>query len=166
MPTKYIHDGHYSMKVNVATVEYCMAVFTFAWGMWAIQFPESLNNPAYDVLRQRFALLAFRPFQPADMVGVMGVLAGIFYTVAIFINGRGVIWTPFVRGLGAIFGMFYFGYIAYGFQSGSSPYSTAILPYTAISSIYFILFYLNLYRVSEAISAIKREIKGAALWKR
>jgi hypothetical protein len=153
------YEPHTSIVVRLASVEYFAAALTAVWGMWLMALPNvAAETGVYAVFIDKFAWLSFGALTDNQTLGLIGLLVGIFYAVAIRINGKGITWTPFMRGFGALSGTFFFSYMWRGAFS-HSPYSAGVPTFFFLSIGFFTLFYLNLGRVWEALYCIKKRRK-------
>lgn len=144
-----------SITVRLSFIEYMAAFVLLLWGVWLINLPDPYATKyPYAELSERIGGMFGSETLSIPSIGIYGVSIAIFYAIAIFINGRGLYWTPFIRGLGALSGALFFSYLSMGAQL-ADIYSAGFPTFGAISGCFFILFYLNLERIWDAFRAIR-----------
>ena len=150
-------DYNRGWKDAMAAVEYFAAGAVLVWGVWVLAWGPgaALSSAAFETLRANAG--AFGP--PWRVVGLGGVIVGAIYGMAIYINGRGRYWTPFVRGLASISVVIFLGNlsISIGQQQGSN---TGVVTYALAAAGYFGLFLTNLDRFAQAILLLWERVRG------
>jgi len=145
--------------VDLSTIEYFAAAFIFGWGFWILSWGpgEAVSAAAFDFFRNWILLMDIGP--PWRVIGITGMIAGLLYAVAICINGRGMYWTPIVRGTSCILAViFLVNLSASVFQI--QPSSTAVYTYGSLSVIYFSIFMANLRRLAHSLELIWERFYG------
>lgn len=153
--------------IKTSSLEYTGALFLIVFGIWVLSWgPDgAISSAAFDTLRASFAKWDFgKPFRVA---GLLAVFVGLFYVVAININGRGMMWTPIVRGTACVFAVSFFLNVSFNIYS-SQHSSTGVITYAALSYAYAALFVLNLDRFVLALEIIWGEASHSlkAAWRR
>lgn len=141
------------MLIKTSSVEYFAAIYTFLWGVWAlIGNSTTFDAMAFTILRE--GALSYAPNIPPHVtIGLFGILVGGLYFVAIYINGRGAMWTPFIRMGCAAANVIFFASISVGIAS-VDPLSPGVYTYAKIAIAFLIIFIWNFERTERALKII------------
>lgn len=145
---------------RLSTAEYIAASAVFGWGLWLLYWGAdggSISSLAFDYLRSNVESWGLGPAW--RVIGVLGMAVGLFYAVAIKINGAGMMWTPIVRGTACVATVVFFANLSYSINQ-VQPSSTGVFSYAFISGLYAALFVANLDRFAMSLVLIWERLRG------
>lgn len=145
--------------IRLSTVEYYAAGFIFGFGLWVLSWgPDgSVSALAFSSLRASIESIGFGP--PFRVLGLLGVSSGALYALGIKINGRGLMWTPIVRGMSCVLAVVFLVNLSLAI-SQIQPSSTGVYVYMSLAVGYTSLFIANLERFAQSLELIWGRLRG------
>lgn len=148
-----------ALTIRLSTIEHWAAAFTTLWGLWVLSWGpgQAIGAAAFADLRASISVFGGQPWQ---VVGLGGLLIGTIWNVAIYINGRGIMWTPIVRCFAASLNVLFFAHVARSIIL-AQPSSTGVFTYAAVALIYTSLVAMNASRAAHSFSLLVRSASWA-----
>lgn len=145
--------------ITIASADYLAALYIFGLSLWILSWgpDQALSASTFDTLRHNTVSWGLGP--PWRPVGIAGMVVSLSYAAAININGRGMYWTPIVRGMACLLAVLFLSNLSLSIAA-TQPSSTGVFSYMFAALAYSMLFILNLGRFAQSLELIWERVRG------
>lgn len=151
----------YQKFATRAALEYIAALGTVCFGAWLLAGDDtSLDAHAFAHIRRVWGWFGF---DPRVVLGAVSLTLGLIYAAAVYVNGRGMWWTPLARTACAGFNVVLYASFAYSIAT-VDVFSTGVSTYSYRAFLSLLLFGWGLDVAAYSVENAMR--KAGRLWTR
>jgi len=157
MPNSFAYEE--TGSVSLTKIDYLASTYFTGFGLWILAWGEggAISAKAFEHVRDNIHATGLGA--PYAVVGLACVFLGLFYAIAVRINGHGMYWTPIARG-GACVTISIFMLHFSASIAATQGSSSGVFTYFAAGVVYFSIFIAHLPRISRALILIWERLSG------